>query len=126
VCEYYNYATGNGTGHNVTCADSRDYCYAFWKEAKGDNNEMLHRVTFKGCWRTTQTYCQDDCTQWPPKYDLAADGFGFCCCLTNMCNVNVTAIGNASWEYEPKEKCNGKFIQRNRAALYKTYRTKSK
>ena len=115
VCDYY-YQTDKGIQNGTeTCENADDRCVVFWGEKQNERNETLHRIFMKGCFQIPKLsgYCQDTCNQ-PSLRHKGYDsklGTGFCCCNTDMCNANITAVDE---EYDTTvaptaiEKCNGK------------------
>ena len=82
VCEKTVRGIQNGT---ESCKNAGDFCFASWEDENA-------RVLSKGCFETyghgwLHPECQQDAC-------IQADGepYGFCCCNTNLCNANFTAV----------------------------------
>ena len=101
VCDSYHIDKDilNGT---ETCRNIDDSCFVLWGEETNERNETLHRVIKKGCFQLDR--CKDiqnasDCIQNANNDAFKSENVsGFCCCNTDMCNVNFTAVDYEEYE----------------------------
>ena len=102
VCDSYHIDRGirNGT---ETCQNVDDHCFVLWGKEETGNNETVHRVIKKGCFKialhSNFQHCCEDCIQ-NPDYDAfkSQNVSGFCCCTKDLCNVNFTAVEYTEYE----------------------------